>query len=51
MVNGRGCKGSCPITRMAWAGACWKYYFNVMCGTHVFGQEPGYLGHRGLGGS
>ena len=24
---------------------CWKYYFNVMCGTHVFGQEPSYLGH------
>ena len=25
---------------------CWKFYLNVMCGTDVFGQSPGYLGHE-----
>lgn len=28
---------------------CPKYYPNVMIGTDMFGQLPGYLGHEDLG--
>ena len=29
--------------------SCRKYYFNVMWGTDMFAQWPGYLGHEELG--
>ena len=35
---------SLDITRTNWDTLCWKYYFNVMRGTDMFGQWPGCLG-------
>ena len=41
-LNHKFSLGLAPIT---W---CWKYYLNVMRGTDMFGQLPGYLGHEEL---